>query len=138
MAHFTGSDSFFSQSILMAKTRILISTHGMVLAQSMYMEPGGVVMELNGYQFNYPLYQRIVANYGHYYMRHEVALVDSKIQGFNTSFDPYAGSNFQNCSKSNCYADRRDADIRVQTNDWRRMIQQAIALVSSETVPPSA
>jgi len=36
------------------------------------MEPGGVVLELNGFQFNYPIAARIAANRGHYYMRRYV------------------------------------------------------------------
>jgi len=47
------------------------------------MEPGGVVIELDPYQFNYPLYTRIVPQYGHFYICYEAPLKDTKIQGFN-------------------------------------------------------
>ena len=129
VVHFEDHDDFLTQALHMAKTRILISTHGMVLAHSMYMEPGGVVIELNGFQFNYPLYERIALNYGHYYMRHEVSLDDSKAQGYNFSHDVYSGTSFRNCSMTECYRHRRDADIRIDLHDFRKIARQAVALV---------
>ena len=69
---FTDQDSFHTQALHMARTRILVTTHGSVISHCMFMEPGGVVLELNGFQFNYPMKARIVANRGHYYMRRYV------------------------------------------------------------------
>ena len=66
-----------------------MATHGMVLLHSVFMEPGGVVIELDPNQFNYPLYTRIVPQYGHFYICYEAPLKDTKIQGFNLSSEAF-------------------------------------------------
>ena len=133
VVEFSEKAGFMQQAMQMARTRILVATHGMVLLHSVFMEPGGVVIELDPYQFNYPLYMRIVPQYGHFYMRYEAPLKDTKIQGFNLSSDAfYTNFTFSECSKERrygCIADRRDADIILDISAFTHIFRQALAVV---------
>jgi len=76
--HFTADTPFETQALQMARTKIYVTTHGSVLNHCIFMEPGdGVVIELNPYQFLYPLDQQIIVNRGMYYFRHEATLKDT-------------------------------------------------------------
>ena len=133
VVEFSEKAGFMQQAMQMARTRILVATHGMVLLHSVFMEPGGVVIELDPYQFNYPLYMRIVPQYGHFYMRYEAPLKDTKIQGFNLSSEAfYTNFTFGECSKERrygCIADRRDADIILDISAFTHIFRQALAVV---------
>lgn len=133
VASFTEHDSFETQAKHMARTRVLISTHGNVLCHSLMMEPGGVVYELNGYQFNYPLDQQIVGSRGHYYMRDEVPLENTKAQGYGLGVDPFPNNSFDDCARDlyRCYPVRRDADIICDVTSFRKTMKQIMSIFRS-------
>jgi hypothetical protein len=131
---------FEYQALLMARTRVMISMHGAVQNNCIFMEAGGVVLEINPYQFIYPLYQWIAMNRGHYYLRHEVGLEDTVYYEHSdgdagrkneVDIDPFPGMTAGDCARNTkkCYLVRRDASVRVSLSWFRPLVQQAISLV---------
>ena len=131
---FEESDDFKVQALQFAKSRIFITSHGSALIHSLFMQQGGVVIEVNPYQFNYPIDFRIINNFGLYYLRYEAPLQSSKLQQQNMSFDLYRDWSFLKCSSSDCYGDRRDADFHIDPLYFRNIIRQAVSMVSMSMV----
>lgn len=131
---FSEHSSYLEQAMHMAKTRIIIATHGMVLLHSFFMESGGVVLELAPYQFNYPLFQRIVPQFSQFYMRYEAPLKDTKMQNFALGSEAfYTNFTFSECAKERrygCLIDRRDADIVLDLVAFTHLFRQALGLLS--------
>jgi len=131
IVHWEERTSFYEQASQMGKTRIFISTHGSVLNHCVFMDTGGVVIEINPYQFRYPLDDLMVLQQGHYYMRHEVPLADSKHQGLDFGVDPYPLFGGAACNRMpDCLLARRDADVRLEVVRWRSIFLQALDAVS--------
>ena len=134
VTQFSENTPYLEQAMHLAKTRILIATHGMVLLHSFFMESGGVVMELAPYQFNYPLYQRIVPQFSQFYMRYEAPLKDTKIQRFPLGSEAfYTNFTFSACAKERhygCLIDRRDADIVLDVVAFTHLFRQALGLLA--------
>lgn len=131
MVHWDGDTSFYEQASQMGKTRIFISTHGSALNHCLFMDTGGVVVEINPYQFRYPLDDLLVLQQGHYYMRHEISLADSRHQGMAFGVDPYPLLGGAACSRlPDCFMARRDADVQLEMIKWRSTFLQALDAVT--------
>ena len=123
--------SFQTQAEHMARTKVFITTHGSVLNHCMFMEPGdAVVIEVNPYQFLYPLDQQIIVNRGVYYLRYEASMQETKAVGKDQGSDPFPGVSAKKCFQDmNCYVARRDADLVVDLPRFQDLLRQAISLV---------
>lgn len=131
IVHWNESTTFYEQASQMGRTRIFISTHGSALNHCLFMDTGGVVIEINAYQFRYPLDDLMVLQQGHHYIRHEVPLVGSKHQGLELGIDPYPTLGGVTCNRlPDCLLARRDADVRLDTARWRSTFLQALDAVT--------
>ena len=110
-----GNVDFKEQATHMARTRIMISTHGSVLNHNIFMEMAGVVMEINAYQFTYPPDNQIVFGRGNHYIRYEESLQNTRHQGFQLGDDPFPEFSTRACmAHDGCLLARRDADVNVK------------------------
>lgn len=125
------SVDFRTQALHMARTRIMVTTHGSVLNHNAFMEMGGVVIELNGYQFTYPLDDQIVLYRGNYYMRYEEALQNTRHQGYDWGQDPFVGYSTRTCMNDmKCTLARRDADVNINMSRFQDYFERALSLVT--------
>jgi hypothetical protein len=121
---------FQRQAMHMARTRIMITTHGSVLNHATFMEPSSVVVEVNGYQFHYPLDQQIVLFRGMHYIRYEESLENTQHQGMSWGSDPYPGWSTRRCMENtDCSLKRRDSNIRVNLPNFLVIFQHCLSLV---------
>ena len=126
-----GDTDFTTQAMHMARTRIMICTHGSVLNHNAFMETAGVVIEVNAYQFIYPLDNQIVLSRGNYYIRYEESLANSKHQGLPFGHDPFPGISARQCMMDmGCLISRRDADVRVNLSNFIGSFKQALSLIT--------
>lgn len=126
-----GSVDFREQAMHMARTRIMLTTHGSVLNHNAFMEVEGVVIELNGYQFTYPLGEQAVLSRGNYYLRYEETLENTKFQDQEWGQDPFRSLTSRACMRNNeCLLTRRDADIRVDLTRFAAHFERALSLVT--------
>jgi hypothetical protein len=122
---------FRTQALHMARTRILIATHGSILNHNAFMEVSGVVIEIDAYQFSYPLDDQVVLSRGNHYLRYEESLENTRHQGHLLGQDPFQGMTTRACMRtSSCLHARRDADILVNINKFEDILRQAISLVT--------
>lgn len=120
------NDSFEEQALHMAKTRVMVCTHGSVLNHMMFMEQGSVVIEINPHQFLYPLDQTIALHRGVYYLRHEATKENTKY----ASSDPFPTLTSKQCfDNMDCYMTRRDANLIVDLKEYDALLTQALSLV---------
>jgi hypothetical protein len=131
MISWTAETSFETQARHMARTKIFITTHGSVLNHCMFMEPGAaVVIEVNPYQFLYPLDQQIILNRGVYYLRYEAPLNDTTAVGRAQGEDQFPGKSAKECFNDiNCYEKRRDSNLLMDLDRFKELLVQAISLV---------
>jgi hypothetical protein len=126
-----GTTDFRTQALHMARTRVLITTHGSVLNHAIFMEAAGVVIELNAYQFSYPLDQVIVTSRGNHYIRYEESLQNIRHQGFSLGEDPFPGLSSKLCmADDSCLRGRRDADLNINIGKFSEFFKQALSLVA--------
>lgn len=126
-----GEVDFKTQALHMARTRIMITTHGSVLNHNVFMETQGVVMELNGYQFTYPLDEKIVLSRGNHYLRYEESLQNTRHQGYDWGQDPFGAVTTRACMRVDaCLLARRDADVRVNITIFEDYFRRALSLVT--------
>jgi hypothetical protein len=124
-------NSFKEQAIHMARTRIVITTHGSVMNHCMFMEPGGVVIEVGGYQWNYPLGEIIVLLHGHFYLRHEAVLANSQFNDLGIGIDPFSKLSARDClANIVCAVTRRDANVFADMSQFANILNQAVSLVA--------
>lgn len=141
IADFTSEDSFEVQALLMARTRILITTHGMVQAHATMMESGGSVYELNGFGFNYPLFETTSLFRGLYYFRDEMLINQTILAGATKLGDDIVklkfGKNPYAFAKSEeerykifsfIVSRRRDAHLIVDPFVFRKRIRQILSI----------
>jgi len=115
----------------MARSKIMISTHGNVLNHNIYMESGSVVIEMSAFQFHYPLYEQIVSNRGNFYYRYAETLENTRHQNMKFGEDPYPNMSTRTCmSSSPCIIARRDADIKVNVDRFSTTFLESLSLVS--------
>jgi len=126
----SGEVSFQEQAMHMAKSKIMITTHGSVLNHNIFMEPGSVVIEMAAYQFHYPLDEQIVIHRGNYYFRYAETLENTRHQNMNFGEDPFPAMSTRKCMTFGpCIVARRDADIRVNIARFSAMLSESISLV---------
>ena len=126
-----GDTDFETQAMHMARTRMMISTHGSVLNHNAFMELAGVVIEINAFQFVYPLDNQIILSRGHHYIRYEEDLFNTKHQGLQYGYDPFPGMSTQYCMRNvECMHARRDADVRVNVSKFMPCFQEALSLIT--------
>ena len=126
-----GQVDFKTQALHMARTRVMISTHGSVLNHNVFMEAAGVVIEVNGYQFSYPLDNQVVLSRGNHYIRYEETLQNTKHQGFELGHDPFPGVSTRQCmAKADCILARRDVDIKVNLDNFIPRFEEGLSLVT--------
>jgi hypothetical protein len=126
-----GSVPFHRQAMHMARTRMMITTHGCELNHAAFMEPNSVAVELNGYNFFYPLYQQVVLFRGMYYFRHEESIENTQYEGLSWGNDPFPGWSIRKCwEHTNCLLKRRDANIRVNLSIFLVLFKQFLSHLS--------
>jgi hypothetical protein len=131
VVNWDANTDFKTQALQMARTRILIATHGSVMNHNAFMESGGVVIEIDAYQFIYPAGGQIVLFRGNHYIRYEESLENSKPQNFPLGHDPFPGKSTQQCMRDMaCLLSRRDADVQIDLRKFAVILQQAVSLVT--------
>jgi len=125
------ADSFESQAMHMARTKLFITTHGSVLNHCIFMEPEGAVLELRAFQFRYPLDDKIVLSMGHYYEQYEEELNGTQHLSHVLGVDPFPNLSSRTCMKTpDCLEVRRDANIFVNLGRFEPVLRQAISRVA--------
>ncbi len=131
VVNWDGDAAFEIQAMHMARTRIMIATHGSILNHNVFMESAGVVIEINAYQFLYPLDAQIVLFRGNHYIRYEENIENCMHQGFPLGHDPFPGKTTRQCMDDmDCQQSRRDADIQVNTSKFIAVLHQALSMIS--------
>jgi hypothetical protein len=126
-----GSVPFHRQAMHMARTRIMITTHGCELNHAAFMEPNSVAVELNGFNFFYPLYQQVVLFRGMYYFRHEESIENTQYEGMAWGDDPFPGWSVRKCFEhTDCLLKRRNANIRVNLSLFLVLFKQFLSQVA--------
>ena len=125
-----GDASFQKQAMHMAKSKIMITTHGSVLNHNIFMESGSVVIEMAAYQFHYPLDEQIVIHRGNHYFRYAESLTNTRHQKMKFGEDPYPSMSARTCMAFGpCIMARRDADIRVDIDKFERTFSDILSFV---------
>ena len=125
-----GTVSFKEQAMHMARSKIMITTHGSVLNHNIFMEPGSVVMEMAAYQFHYPLDEQIVIHRGNYYFRYAETLKNTRHQRMKFGEDPYPKMSTRTCMAFGpCIIPRRDADIKVDIDRFSTTFSESLSFV---------
>lgn len=126
-----GDVDFKKQATHMARTRIMISTHGSVLNHNIFMEMASVVIEINAYQFTYPVDNQVAYGRGNFYIRYEESLQNTRHQGLQLGEDPFPELSTRACMRhTDCLLARRDADINVNVSMFMIHFLQALSLVT--------
>ncbi len=136
VVEWSGEVSFQEQAMHMARSKIMIATHGLELNHNMFMESGSVAIELTAYQFHYPLYEQIVVHRGNYYFRYAESLPNTQHRlhaGAMMEFgqDPFPMLTTRTCMAFDpCIVARRDADIRIDIDRFAVLFLEALSLVT--------
>jgi len=126
-----GTVGFQEQAMHMAKSKIMITTHGSVLNHNIFMEPGSVVIEMAAYQFHYPLDEQIVIHRGNYYFRYAETLKNTRHQQMKFGEDPFPKMSTRTCMTfAPCITARRDADIKVDLNRFSAIFSESLSFVT--------
>jgi hypothetical protein len=130
IVHWTGDTPFLQQASQMGRSRVLITTHGSALNHCMFMDVGGAVIEIDAYQFRYPLDDLIVLQQGHYFFRHSVPLADTQHDGQSFGEDPFPAMTGGKCNSNfDCIIQRRDANVRLSASEWQVTVSAALDAV---------
>jgi len=126
-----GDASFQEQALHMAKSKIMITTHGSVLNHNIFMEPGSVVIEMATYQWHYPLDEQIVIHRGNHYIRYAETLENTRHQNMKFGEDPYPKLSARMCMTIGaCIVARRDADIKVDLGRFSSTFSEVLSFVT--------
>ena len=125
-----GTTDFRTQALHMARTRVLITTHGSVLNHAIFMEAAGVVIELVGFQFHYPVVEVVISSRGNHYIRYEESLENTRPKSLSLGVDPFPDFSTRQCmAEISCLQARRDADLNINVSNFSVYFQQALSLV---------
>lgn len=123
---------FKIQALHMARTRIMISTHGSVINHNAFMELSGVVIEINTKQFSYTLDSQAVLQRGNHYLRYQESLQNTRYQASDWGQNPFPNLSTRQCMRvDECIRAARDADVKVNISRFIDYFQEeALPLIA--------